>query len=134
MRIITFLGLIVGGVVVFAIGAASNHGQSDARSPAVGPKTERVTMTQTHWTRSGFDTVMMLDFAVRNDNDYAVKDFTIKCQHFGPSGTRIDQNSRTLYERIPAHGSFSRQQFNMGFFHSQVAKSSCQVTDYVAAS
>jgi hypothetical protein len=28
---------------------------------------------------------MMLDFAVRNDNDYAVKDFTIKCQHFGPS-------------------------------------------------
>jgi hypothetical protein len=47
---------------------------------------------------------------------------------------QIDQNSRTVYERIPAHGSLSRQQFSMGFFHSQVAKSSCQVVDYVTAS
>jgi hypothetical protein len=146
-RIFTFLFWGVVGVVgvpvvgiVFYLALSSFTGlkgpptASNRAPPAVGPKTERVVMTQTHWTRGGFDTIMMLDFAVRNDNDYAVKDLTIKCQHFGPSGTRIDQNSRTVYERIPAHSSFSRQQFNMGFFHSQVAKSSCQVVDYVAAS
>jgi hypothetical protein len=117
--------------LVLIIAFAANHGQSNVRAPAVGPKTHQVTMTQVRWTRGGFDTVMMLDFTIRNENDFAVKDVTFKCTHYGPSGTRIDDNTRTLYERIPAHSSISRQQFNMGFFHSQTSSSSCQVTDYV---
>jgi hypothetical protein len=132
MKMKILIGVVF--LVLIIAFASSNHGQSDVRAPAVGPKTNQVTMTQVRWTRGGFDTVMMLDFTIRNDNDFAVKDISFKCTHYGPSGTRIDSNSRTLYERIPAHSSISRQQFNMGFFHSQTSSSSCQVTDYVSVS
>jgi hypothetical protein len=119
---LAFLGKIMGP-------PSESHG-----TPAVAPKTQRVTMTNFNWVKGGFDSVMMLDFTIRNDNDYAVKDFTIKCRHSSPSGTEIDQNSRTVYELIPAHGSRSWQRFNMGFIHSQVFQSSCKVVDYKTAS
>jgi hypothetical protein len=119
---LAFLGKIMGP-------PSESHG-----TPAVGLGTQKVTMTNFNWTRGGFDTVMMLDFTIRNDNDYAVKDFTIKCQHSSPSGTHIDQNTRTVYERLSAHESRSWQQFSMGFIHSQVSKSNCKVVHYVAAS
>ncbi len=73
---------------------------------------------------------MLLDFTIRNDHDYAVKDVTIRCDHFGNSGTKIDSNTRTVYEQIFAHANLYRSNFNMGFFHSQTSKSSCDVTNY----
>jgi hypothetical protein len=92
-----------------------------------------VRLTDIAWTRDGFGTVMMLNFTIRNDRDDAVKDVTIKCVHTARSGTKIDSNTRTIYERVPAHSSLSRNQFNMGFFHDQTFESSCKVTDYAKA-
>ncbi len=130
-RIIVFgLGFLAVAFVAKIVGPPSeSHG-----TPAAGPSTQSVTMTDFYWVKGGFDTVMMLDFTIRNDNNYAVKDFTIKCEHSSPSGTRIDQNTRTVYERLSAHESRSWQRFSMGFIHNQVFKSNCKVVDYRRAS
>ena len=69
------------------------------------------------------------NFKVENPTEYAFKDFEITCNHFAASGTKIDSNTRTIYEVVPAHGKKSWNHFNMGFIHSQAKKSSCSITD-----
>jgi hypothetical protein len=107
-------------------------GMPHTECPWLAPRKEMVEMTEFSWDRSGFSH-MSLDFTVRNNNDYAVKDITIYCYHRAPSGTVIDDNTRTLYERIPAHGTISRREFPMGFIHEQVVKSACYVSNYLPA-
>jgi 5-keto 4-deoxyuronate isomerase len=83
-----------------------------------------------NWYKGGFENIMLADFVFKNDNDFPVKDLTVECIHSAPSGTQIDQNTRTIYEVIPAHGTKSIQKFNMGFIHSQAERSSCHIKDY----
>jgi hypothetical protein len=118
---LVLFGLIVAGVYWGVIPS----GMSSAA--------DAVQITNYSWDRSGFDTIMMLNFSVRNDHDYAVKDIVIRCTHRAKSGTMIDENTRTLYQQIPAHGSVSQYNFNMGFIHSQVDRSTCKVTSYLRA-
>lgn len=84
------------------------------------------------WGKDGFGTVMTLSFTVSNKNAFDVKDFTIKCTHTGPSGTVIDSNTRTLFEVVKAGSRRSFRNFNMGFIHSQSARTSCEVTGAIA--
>jgi hypothetical protein len=122
-------------IAVFAPSSPSKSQQHE--TPAVNkkqegvPAAERKVSLNSTWSRDGFGTIMMLDFTIRNDHDYAVKDITIRCNHFGRSGTKIDDNTRTVFEQIPAHSSLSRSKFNMGFFHDQTSESSCNITNYV---
>jgi len=92
---------------------------------------EKVKMPDFKWHTSGLGMIMLLDFTVRNDSDFAVKDITIKCSHYGKSGTMIDSNTRTIYEVIPAYGTMSKSKWNMGFIHDQADESACKVTGYV---
>ena len=64
---------------------------------------------------------------IENKNAEAVKDFEIKCSHYGPSGTVIDHNSQTIFQVIPAGKSITLTDITMGFIHSQAASSSCGV-------
>jgi hypothetical protein len=118
-------------IAVFAPSSPSKSQQEPAisnRMPSGG-----VHITNFAWNKASYDIVMLADFTIKNDRDHAVKDITIHCVHSGPSGTRIDSNTRTLYAHIPAHGSLSQHKFNMGFFHNQTAETSCKVTNYQAA-
>ncbi len=81
------------------------------------------------WSKGGFGSVMEADFVVKNDSDYSIKDFEVTCNHFAKSGTRIDSNTRTIYEVVKAHSTKKFPNFNMGFIHSQAASSSCGITD-----
>ena len=69
-------------------------------------------------------------FLFKNDNPFPVKDLTIACIHSAQSGTKIDKNTRTIYEVIPAHGTKRVQKFNMGFIATQAVQSSCSVMDF----
>ena len=80
------------------------------------------------WKKLSFNT-MEADFKVSNQNDFDVKDVKIKCTHYSESGTQIDSNTRTVYKVFP-RGSQTIPSFNMGFIHSQVAKSFCEVIDW----
>jgi len=82
------------------------------------------------WKRDGFDVIMAANFTIQNANTFPVKDVEVTCKHFANSGTEIDSNTRTIYERVGAGGSYSVRNFNMGFIHSQVKRTECSVTDF----
>ena len=79
------------------------------------------------WSTDGM--IMTGNFKIENPTDHDFKDFEITCNHFAPSGTKIDSNTRTIYEVIKAHGKKTMNDFNMGFIHSQAKSSSCSITD-----
>ncbi len=58
------------------------------------------------------------------------KDVTITCTHYAPSGTKIDSNTRTIYEIIPAGRALRVTNFDMGWIHSQASKSAASVDDF----
>lgn len=84
-----------------------------------------------NWSKGGFNSVQLVTLTVKNNASFPIRDFELKCVHQGPSGTDIDLNVRTVYERIPAHGSKYIPEVNMGFIHPQVATSRCEITDAV---
>lgn len=92
-----------------------------------------VEVTDFSWVTGGFGSIMLLNLSIRNNQDYPVKDIVIRCTHYAPSGTQIDENTRTLYERISAHGTISEYKFNMGFVHSQADRSRCRVVGHSRA-
>jgi hypothetical protein len=79
--------------------------------------------------RVAFGSVMEARFVIYNDNPVPVKDIEITCEHTANSGTKIDSNTRTIYERIEKRSYYAVPKMNMGFIHSAVARSSCTVTN-----
>jgi len=82
-----------------------------------------------HYTWSTDGMIMKANFKIANVTDHDFKDFEITCNHFAPSGTKIDSNTRMIYEVVKAHGNKSMNNFNMGFIHSQAASSNCRISD-----
>ena len=83
------------------------------------------------FNKGGFGNVMIADFKITNDSNNSIKDIEIKCNHFSKSGTKIDSNTRTIYEIVSAHESKEMKKQNMGLIHSQVEKSGCIIVDFV---
>jgi len=72
---------------------------------------------------------MEADFTVQNPTEYNIKDIEITCTHSAKSGTKIDSNTRTIYDIVPSKETKVFRKFNMGFIHSQVSTSSCRIVD-----
>jgi hypothetical protein len=85
-----------------------------------------VVIVKWSWQKAGFGNVMEADFTIKNTTGNIVKDVEIKCVHTAPSGTVIDSNERTIYERWEPGETRTIIKFNMGFIHDQ-AKSSTVV-------
>lgn len=81
------------------------------------------------WRKSAGGNVMQADFTILNQSDNAIKDVKITCTHYAKSGTKIDSNTRTIYEIFPAKKSKTVKDFNMGFIHSQANSTSCEIVD-----
>ena len=91
---------------------------------------EALTIGGFSWQKLAFGSVMTATFVIYNQNKFEVKDITVTCKHAANSGTKIDSNKRTVYERINANGYHSVVNLNMGFIHSAATSSTCQVTDF----
>jgi hypothetical protein len=81
------------------------------------------------WYKSRFDNVMMVNVTFKNKGTRDVKDIELTCEHYASSGTKIDSNSRVIYEIVKAGKSKRVRNFNMGFIHSQAVSTSCRITD-----
>lgn len=81
------------------------------------------------WNKGGFGSIMLLDATIKNTATVPLKDFTVKCVHSAPSGTVIDSNTETVYERIAPGKSRRFREISMGFIKSQASHSSCEITD-----
>lgn len=84
------------------------------------------------WVRGGFETVMVVDFKITNNNEFDVKDVSIKCDHFAASGTHIDSGTRAIYEVFPGGKSRTIKGFNMGRIHSQAESSGCSAVGFLS--
>ncbi|MGK8437271.1 hypothetical protein ACRS3X_07955 [Ectopseudomonas hydrolytica] len=85
------------------------------------------TLEDFSWSKSAGGSLMKADFTIRNGGNRAIKDIEIVCEHQGPSGTKIDSNTRTIYEIVPAGTTRTFTNFDMGFIHSQAVSSSCRI-------
>ena len=81
------------------------------------------------WGTPATKLVMEASFTITNNNSFSVKDIEIKCTHYAKSGTRIDSNKHTIYQKFPPIASRSFANVNMGFIHSQANKSACVITN-----
>ena len=69
----------------------------DARARYEDHPEEALSLGKVSWHKDGFGSVMIIDrLTVTNDAPFPVKDFTIDCEHYAPSGTKIDSNERTV--------------------------------------
>lgn len=82
------------------------------------------------WGTEGFGAIMKANFTISNKSHKAIKDIKIHCLHFAGSETKIDQNTKVIYEVIEAHSKRSFRHVNMGFIRDQVKRSSCSIEDF----
>ncbi len=129
-RAMIFIGLLIAaGIAVERYGTPGHL--AGAAMPAEPPRpAPQVELDKFSGTKDGLLFVGTFTFANKGTVD--VKDIRVTCTHYGPSGTAIDHNSRTIYEIVRANSSKTVRGFNMGIVHSQAVSSSCAVTDYVA--
>jgi len=122
---------IIGSLSSGPSSVTSQPNTSPAPKPQPTPKEIALSKTKLDfsWTKGGFDNVMEADFTITNNSQYAIKDIEITCVHYAKSGTRIDSNTRTIYDTVPANSKKSFNDFNMGLIHSQANSSSCTITD-----
>jgi hypothetical protein len=126
-------------VIAFFGGLANLAGSGGSAGSSVSPDPSSVVVPKEvllrdvkldyNWSKSGFGNVMIADFTIKNPTPYRFKDFEVKCTHFAPSGTVIDSNTRTIYEIVEPQSTKRIKQMNMGFIHSQAAKSGCEIRD-----
>lgn len=83
------------------------------------------------WTTEGFGNIMEANFTIQNKGIYDVKDIEVECIHTAKSGTKIDANSRVIYEIFKHKSTKKIRKFNMGFIHSQTNKTYCHIKDLV---
>ncbi len=125
---------LIGFVIVVGIFSSSNSptvsSSSTGRTPSLKEQILGQVKLDYTWSKSEFD-IMMANFTVRNPTQYRIKDLEITCTHYAPSGTRIDENVRKIYEVVSPKSTRHFNDFNMGFIHSQAKSSSCSITDLV---
>jgi len=81
------------------------------------------------WSKSEFG-ILTASFTFDNSSDYDVKDIEVVCQHSAPSGTRIDSNTRTIYDVFKARSIRTIPNFQMGFINSQSVRSGCSIKSF----
>jgi hypothetical protein len=91
---------------------------------------EQFILKSVKWAKIG-SSIMEATFTFDNRSDFDVKDVEVRCEHAAASGTVIDSNTRTIYETFKAKSQRTIKDFNMGFIHSQAARTGCFVRNLV---
>lgn len=92
-----------------------------------------ITMQNFDWSKSGFGSIMMASFRLKNENGFAVKDIAITCGLFAKSGTQLSTARQVIYEIIPAKSTRTFREVNLGFINQQSAQANCKLTDAARA-
>lgn len=133
---LAWITAIVGGVIVFSC-VAGMVDKPGIRGPSAediarqlhGQAVANLKLEKFSWSKSGFGNIMIANFTLRNTGALKIKDVSITCTSYGPSGTAIDTNTRTIFETFPPGKPRRIREFNMGFQHSQASSASCVVSD-----
>jgi len=126
---LTWLVLILFIIGIFNIDTTTT-GSSSAPKTAKELARELVSIEKFNWSKEGFGNIMEASFKIKNDSKYTIKDIEIECDHYSKSGTKIDSNTRTIYDIVKPNSTRRFSKFNMGFIHSQVDTSRCGIIDF----
>lgn len=134
---IHWVGIILGCLLLIGIINSPNDAPSKESIPISQKNTKGEIASKLEldfsWRKVGFGSIMEADFKIINNSEEDVKDIDIQCNHYAKSGTKIDSNSRTIYEVIKANSKRSFNNFNMGFMHDQANSSSCHINNFSLA-
>ena len=95
---------------------------------APDPK-DNVNVSISNTNRGGFGTVIIADINIYNGNKTAVGDIKFTCNGFSRTGTRIDSNTRTIYEYVEPFNYKTIKGYNIGYVHSDVSYFKCQTVN-----
>ena len=123
------LGLLVGVAVIWWMASRDSSESIPSAPDPHEAAVSSLSLENIHWHTDGFGTIMMLDATVKNSGARSVKDVKIKCDSFAKSGTKIDTNTKVVYDIFPANKTTKVKDFNMGFINSQAESSRCSVVD-----
>lgn len=140
-----FIAIVVLAVLTVAIWINSDRPTATYIPQSSSPRQEteqdkrdiarrQIEVTDFAWSKSSFGVMTLNRLTVANRSDYDLKDIEVRCLHSAPSGTDIDSNTRTIYEIIPARTTRTFRDFNMGFIHSQAARTGCTIRNAVVGS
>lgn len=119
--------ILVGFISLIAIGwLVGKIPNLNLTDPIVALPKDKVVLSST-MNKGGFGNILLLDLVFTNLNTFSVKDIVINCDGFASSGTKIDNNNKTIYERLGAGETRAFKKFNMGFLNSQVVETRCTV-------
>ncbi len=92
---------------------------------------EQVSTKIKKFTKGGFDSVMIANFAIENKTQSTIKDIEIVCDSYSETNTRIDSNRRTIYKLLAPGKSLEINEFNMGFISPNVSSTSCRTVKFI---
>jgi hypothetical protein len=104
-----------------------------ARKLSHGDMVNQFRIKGVSWAKDGFGTVMVASFTIHNDNTVPVKDVKITCASSGLSGSDIDQNTKTVFDRVGERSFLQVTKMNMGFIRSEAVDTKCKVVDFTPA-
>jgi hypothetical protein len=80
--------------------------------------------------KGGYGSLFLIDLHIKNSSVYDVRDLKITCQSFGPSGTAIAVNKKTIFQSFPVGKTKHVYDFDMGYLHPQAARAFCEISDF----
>ncbi len=87
---------------------------------------KRMSISLSNIERGGFGTVIIADVNIHNGNSKTVSDVKFTCYGYSKTGTKIDSNTRTIYEYVDSFGYKTINKFNLGYVHSDVNRFECK--------
>lgn len=134
LGVVHWMGIMFGGFLLIGIINSSNDALRKKPIPTSAKNTKSEIASKLEldfsWRKEGFGSVMEADFKIVNNSEEDIKDIEMQCNHYAKSGTKIDSNSRIIYEVIRANSKRSFKNFSMGFIHDQAGSSSCHINDF----
>lgn len=126
-------------IVLVIVGGVLSGPKTDSSTPTQPPAPSRPDPQQSAlaklkldftWKLGGFDNVILATFTVKNGNDFDVKDIQIRCEAFGKSGTKIDRNTRTIFDVVKAKKTKQLPEANLGLVNSQAHQLACEIVGF----
>jgi hypothetical protein len=77
--------------------------------------------------KSGFGTVLLVDFTITNSSDRPWRNFLVRCDIYAPNNDLIGSKSDTLLHVADPHSTKKIRDFNMGFIPQQADFFYCRI-------
>ena len=98
-----------------------------ATQASVPAELDRLRISSQTWRRGGLGSRALVTFTLRNDNDYAVKDFEILCAFTRRDGSHLTDRRRVLGETVNMKSRKTFAHVQIGFVNVNASQAKCSL-------